>query len=68
MHPKLLLLFEFLIAGAEGKESFDRLRRPRQVSMLGRAVKQLAELIAGATFLHGDFFQSVAFRHFFPTM
>jgi hypothetical protein len=34
---------------------------------LGRAArKQLAELIAGATSLRGDFFRSVAFRHFHP--
>jgi RES domain-containing protein len=34
---------------------------------VGRAArKQLAELIAGATSLRGDFFRSVAFRHFHP--
>jgi RES domain-containing protein len=34
---------------------------------LGRAArKQLAELIAGATSLQGDFFRSVAFRYFHP--
>jgi RES domain-containing protein len=34
---------------------------------LGRcAHKQLAELIANATSLHGEFFRSVAFRHFHP--
>ncbi len=34
---------------------------------LGRAArKQLAELIAGATSLRGDFFRSVAFRYFHP--
>jgi hypothetical protein len=34
---------------------------------LGRAArKQLAELIAGVTSLHGDFFRSVAFRYFHP--
>jgi RES domain len=34
---------------------------------LGRAArKQLAESIAGATSLHGDFFRSVAFRYFHP--
>ena len=34
---------------------------------LGRAArKQLAELIAGATPLRGDFFRSVAFRYFHP--
>jgi len=34
---------------------------------LGRAArKHLAELIAGATSLKGDFFRSVAFRHFHP--
>jgi hypothetical protein len=34
---------------------------------LGRAArKQLAELIAAATSLRGDFFRSVAFRYFHP--
>ena len=34
---------------------------------VGRAArKQLAELIAGATSLQGDFFRSVAFRYFHP--
>jgi len=34
---------------------------------LGRAArKQLAESIAGAGALGGDFFRSVAFRHFHP--
>ena len=34
---------------------------------LGRAArKQLAELITGATSLHGDFFRSVAFRYIHP--
>ena len=34
---------------------------------LGRAArKQLADLIAGATSLQGDFFRSVAFRYFHP--
>jgi hypothetical protein len=34
---------------------------------LGRAArKQLAELIAGATTLQGDFFRFVAFRYFHP--
>ena len=34
---------------------------------LGRAArKQLAEVIAGATSLQGDFFRSVAFRYFHP--
>ena len=34
---------------------------------VGRAArKQLAELIAGATSLEGDFFRSVAFRYFHP--
>jgi RES domain-containing protein len=34
---------------------------------LGRAAqKQLAELVAGATPLRGDFFRSVAFRYFHP--
>jgi RES domain-containing protein len=34
---------------------------------LGRAArKQIAELIAGATSLQGDFFRSVAFRYFHP--
>jgi hypothetical protein len=34
---------------------------------LGRAArKQLAEAIAGATSLQGDFFRSVAFRYFHP--
>jgi hypothetical protein len=32
----------------------------------GAARKQLAELIAGATSLRGDFFRSVAFRYFHP--